>query len=578
MKIFLIIFGAIASAVTITTGVTYLVKYIKRRNLDQANESLGELRKRLEPVIKGDIIDIDEKINKILSLLIPKTISSAESMGVAKLVYNGVERVLNEKKDSAEPATNGDISIVDEKVNKILELLSPTSAKLPIDEGYLVEPPEEAVKEGRSLLALLEDVKRIEGDMPIRYLLAEGAAQIAVGNYEEGSELINDYLENMQTAWEKLEEKVDEELALAYKALGDAEYYKLDYNEALKFYRKALDIKPDDAELQDSAGLCSLRLALYDEAESLFDKALKIEASTVGEDTANSATYLNNIGEVLRAKGDYEGALEKYGQALEIDINYFGEDHPNVARGYNNIGSVLNAKGDYEGALEKYGRALEIFQGTFGVVHPNMAETYNNIGEVLRAKGDYEGALEKYGRALEIDMKYFGGDHPKVAVRYNNIGLVLHAKGDYEGALEKYGRALNLDIKYFGEDHPNVAIHYNNIGSVLHAKGDYEGALEKYGRALEIDMKYFGEVHPNIAATYNNIAKLFYDMGRANDGLPYIIKAFKIFYKFLGPGHPSTKNSKEGIKMHGGDPEAAEREVLEEMKKDGEKGKDSRQG
>ena len=140
MKIFLIIFGAIASAVTITTGVTYLVKYIKRRNLDQANESLGELRKRLEPVIKGDIIDIDEKINKILSLLIPKTISSAESMGVAKLVYNGVERVLNEKKDSAEPATNGDISIVDEKVNKILELLSPTSAKLPMTRISLCLP------------------------------------------------------------------------------------------------------------------------------------------------------------------------------------------------------------------------------------------------------------------------------------------------------------------------------------------------------------------------------------------------------------------------------------------------------
>jgi hypothetical protein len=54
--------------------------------------------------------------------------------------------------------------------------------------------------------------------------------------------------------------------------------------------------------------------------------------------------------------------------------------------------------------------------------------------------------------------------------------------------------------------------------------------------------------------------------------LPNIIEAYKILYNFLGPEHPSTKNSKESIIKCGGDPEAVEREVMDELGKEGETG------
>ena len=105
---------------------------------------------------------------------------------------------------------------------------------------------------------------------------------------------------------------------------------------------------------------------------------------------------------------------------------------------------------------------------------------------------------------------------------------------------------------------------------VLKAQGDYEGALENFNKALEISKAAFGKNHPNIATGYNNIAKLYFDKGEPEKGLPYVANAYKIRYKFLGPEHPDSKNSRLGVKLHGGDPEAVEREARAEMEKEKE--------
>jgi len=83
------------------------------------------------------------------------------------------------------------------------------------------------------------------------------------------------------------------------------------------------------------------------------------------------ATCLNNIAGILKYRGDYDGALEKFNEALTIDAGYFGLNHPKVAIRLNNIAAVLRAKGDYDGALEKLNEALTIFETFLGPNHPN---------------------------------------------------------------------------------------------------------------------------------------------------------------------------------------------------------------
>jgi hypothetical protein len=45
---------------------------------------------------------------------------------------------------------------------------------------------------------------------------------------------------------------------------------------------------------------------------------LAIEESVLGKDRLDTATTYDNIGRVLRAKGDYDGTLVQYEKALTV--------------------------------------------------------------------------------------------------------------------------------------------------------------------------------------------------------------------------------------------------------------------
>ena len=62
-----------------------------------------------------------------------------------------------------------------------------------------------------------------------------------------------------------------------------------------------------------------------------------------------------------------------------------GHDHPDVAIDLNNLGLVLEAQGDLEGAKALYERALHIFKKFLGNDHPN---TKTVQGHLRRLEGE----------------------------------------------------------------------------------------------------------------------------------------------------------------------------------------------
>ena len=80
-----------------------------------------------------------------------------------------------------------------------------------------------------------------------------------------------------------------------------------------------------------------------------------------------------------------------YREAERIDRAAFGDDHPKVATDVNNIGGVLLAKGDLEGALQCFREAERIDRAAFGDDHPAVAKDMNNIGAALRTNGTWRG-------------------------------------------------------------------------------------------------------------------------------------------------------------------------------------------
>ncbi|MCP4970106.1 MAG: tetratricopeptide repeat protein, partial [Arcobacter sp.] len=82
---------------------------------------------------------------------------------------------------------------------------------------------------------------------------------------------------------------------------------------------------------------------------------------------------------VYKSKAQYEKALENYEKDLKIQLKTLGENNPYTATSYNNIGVVYYLKAQYDKALDNYEKALIILKNTLGINHPYVRIVKNSI-------------------------------------------------------------------------------------------------------------------------------------------------------------------------------------------------------
>jgi tetratricopeptide (TPR) repeat protein len=213
--------------------------------------------------------------------------------------------------------------------------------------------------------------------------------------------------------------------------------------QAQKIYLKVLgEEHPDTAMSYNDIGFVYNLKDEYNQALEYYIKALNIREKILGKHQDTALSY-NNIGSIYNAKSEYDKALEYHFKALEIRKKVLGEECSDTAISYNNIGLTYTNKGEYDNALEYLFKALNIREKVLEEEHPNIANSYNNIGFVYKNKGEYDIALDYYFKALEIKENVFGEKHPSTILTYKNIVVCYLAMGDEENA-SKYAKLAGL--------------------------------------------------------------------------------------------------------------------------------------
>jgi len=279
------------------------------------------------------------------------------------------------------------------------------------------------------------------------------------------------------------------------------------FDAAIDSYQQALRIKPDYAEVHNNMGSVMKDKGDLEQAIESYQQALRIKP--------DYAVAHNNMAKAMKDKGDLEEAIESYKQALRIK--------PDYAEVHNNMGNALSIKGDLAEAIESYKKALRI--------KPNFAGAYNNMANAMKDKGDLEEAIESCKQALKIKPDYADayynmanamkdkGDlaeaiesykqalkiKPNYASAYYNMGNALNEKGSPEAAIDSYKQAIKIQ--------PNYADAYSNMGIALTDKGDVEAAIDSYKQALKIK--------PNFADAYYNFSLLYLLLGDLDKGFKY---------------------------------------------------------
>ncbi len=264
------------------------------------------------------------------------------------------------------------------------------------------------------------------------YLYGAAVVLVGGGEYELAEELIRKLLDRKKRA---------EYLVL----LGNLYFGKGMYDEALKWYDKAIEKDPDNVEAWNNKGFLMFIKGLYKEALHYYKKALEIDPNY------KEAWY--NRGYAHHAIGKLRIAVADYWHALKID--------PRDEVAWNNMGNALYNLGRYMESIPYFMKAVQ--------VNPNYEISWNNIGNALNKIGLHRESLPFHEKALSINPKFDYAWHAK--------GHALCELGDYENAFECLENAIELNPEY-GET-------WYWRGYVLFKLGMYEESIESLKKALE---------------------------------------------------------------------------------------------
>jgi tetratricopeptide (TPR) repeat protein len=221
----------------------------------------------------------------------------------------------------------------------------------------------------------------------------------------------------------------------------------------------------------------------------------------IWEDTAikapSNVRAHSNLGNMLVAKRDFEGALMHYRTALRLQ--------PHVARNHYDVGNTLAYLGRVEEAQVCYEKAIEI--------DPRFADPYNNLASLFARRGKLEQAKIHYQHAIQVKPDY--------AEAHNNLANILAQQGDTEQAIIHYRKAL--------AGKPDYAEAHNNLGFALANTGQIDEAVEHYEKALKVNSNY--------AVAHYNLANALYRQGRLSAALPHWQDAVR-----LQPNHGGMVN------------------------------------
>jgi tetratricopeptide (TPR) repeat protein len=211
---------------------------------------------------------------------------------------------------------------------------------------------------------------------------------------------------------------------VAYQGLGRvlAERGKLD--EAMAYYRKSLESKPDYAAAYEGLGLALVARGQHDEAMACYQKALTIEP--------DSPELYDDLGRALAACGRLNEAVAPYRKALELQ--------PHDAMIRYDLANALAGLGQFDEAIEHYQTAVKSL--------PDHVQAYNNLGIALASCGRLDEAIAQFERALKLK--------PDDAGLHSNLANALTAHGRPTEALVHYETALKLQPNHV-ETQKNLA-------------------------------------------------------------------------------------------------------------------------
>ena len=262
-----------------------------------------------------------------------------------------------------------------------------------------------------------------------------------------------------------------------YVRAGDAFRNNGDPRNAVRLYRKGLEINPRNALLHTNMGISLMRLGKLEEASTHLTRAIE-------EQPDHGAAHCN-LGIVLARQNRLQEAMESHREALRIE--------PGCSASHLHLGTLLLGSGAYD---EAETHLTEVVRLT-----PRDPYSHFNLAMVFSRRKQPEQAAVHLGRTLEADPDFIPALVSLALIRATSRDDGLRGG---EEALELATRACNLTRNKNPEALHALAAAYAEVGQFPAAVSTAEHAVriaqasgnEDLANAIRQPLELYGQQKP----------------------------------------------------------------------------------
>ncbi len=259
-----------------------------------------------------------------------------------------------------------------------------------------------------------------------------------------------------------------------------------DYEEALKWFKKANQLNPKNATTYYDMAWCHNELNQYEEA---------IKNAIDGIKVSPSAKLYTEYGYALYKLEKYTEAIEKYKKAIALEA-----DNTLAVKG---IADASFSNKDYATAEVYYKKCLAL--------NKSVKEANYKLGYIMNENKKYQNAVEYELKAIALDKEY--------AEAYNELGYAYSQQNLKSAALDNYIKAANLK--------PDNATYATNVADLYYGIKELKNldkAAEYYKKSLDIN--------DNNAISNFRLGWIYNEKEQYADAKRYLNKAVQLDSKY----------------------------------------------
>jgi len=355
-----------------------------------------------------------------------------------------------------------------------------------------------------------------------------------------------------------------------YNNFGVQEYEKGNYEKAIEYFTKAIELKPDYAEAYFNRGLAYFKMGsryTTEGRENLnsaivdFSKAIELNPNFI------DAYYSRGLAKIAfihfydkpfsqETEQLFESAIEDFKKSLSLDPEYY------IA--YAGLGNAYDLHGDFGKAIEAYEEALkhkdEILKkwgkDALANIYYSAGRANQRIDRLNTVRVLYEKALElnpnhemtlghlvsvyvelkELEKALNIANKCVSLKEAKKRLgtwdfhSWHSRGIVYYKLGMYEKALKDLNKALELAEKWSFIPAVNRYIPqmYREVGSIYLKMGDEAKAKEYFEKTIEATTKIIEQTPKFAYKAYLDRGLAYAELGEYEKAMNDLIKSAEL--------------------------------------------------